>query len=60
VPGLSLLQVGGSLVEVTSTAAAGLLMALLLSYLIQRLTQKRLQEAGTLALAGTQSREARP
>jgi len=58
-PGLSLLQVGGSLVEVTSTAAAGLLMALLLSYLIQRLTQKP-QEARALAYAATQSREARP
>ena len=37
VSGLSLLQVGGSLVEVTSTAAAGALMAVLLNHLVGRL-----------------------
>jgi len=36
-PTLSLLQVGGSLVEVTSTAAAGLLMAVLINHVIVRI-----------------------
>jgi hypothetical protein len=36
-PGLSLLQLGGSLVEVTSTAAAGLVVALVLNAVTRRL-----------------------
>ncbi len=36
VPGLALLQVGGSLLEGTSSAAAGLLMALLLNQAVSR------------------------
>lgn len=41
VSGLSLLQVGGSLVEVTSTAAAGLLMAVMLNQVVARLHPAR-------------------
>jgi hypothetical protein len=59
-PGLSLLQVGGSIVEVTSTAAAGLLMALVLNRVIRQLTKPPPEHEAALALAGSQSREARP
>jgi hypothetical protein len=59
-PGFSLLQVGGSLVEVTSTAAAGLVMALLLNRVIQRSPDHPRQHEDELALARPQSREVRP
>jgi len=40
-PGLSLLQIGGSFVEVTSTAAAGLVMANILRHLMGHLKNRR-------------------
>lgn len=40
-PGLSLLQIGGSFVEVTSTAAAGLVMANILRHLMGHLKRRR-------------------
>ena len=39
-PSLSLLQVGGSLVEVTSSAAAAWLMAVIINYLVSQLHQR--------------------
>jgi hypothetical protein len=47
-PGLSLLQVGGSFVEITSTAAAGFAMALVLNYVIARLPHRNTPRSGSL------------
>ena len=57
-PGLSLLQVGGSLIEVTSTAAAAFVMAVLLNYLFERLPKPSTGQPAALALVSPQSRGA--
>lgn len=58
-PSLSLLQVGGSLVEVTSTAAAGLLMAIVINHVILRLHQRRAVPRARVVVVGTAPPEAR-
>jgi hypothetical protein len=59
-PSLSLLQVGGSLVEVTSSAAAGLLMAVIINNIILRLRQRSsMPGAGGVPLVASRSPEVR-
>jgi hypothetical protein len=60
-PSLSLLQVGGSLVEVTSSAAAAWLMATLINYAVDRIHYRSgATSAGTVSLARSESRGVRP
>lgn len=49
-PGLSLLQVGGSLIEVTSTAAAGWVVAMLANRYLDRFQKRNTQNITVLAL----------
>jgi hypothetical protein len=60
-PGLSLLQAGWSLVEITSSGGAALLNVLLVNHLLVRLPGAKTVHSGNASVGGTQlGRSRRP